>query len=736
MYQVSDFIEKIDNRSSFKIEELVSMAKRKNNAKREFLFVNHYLGKHVPVSASKLFQLFNEFEDRIRENFSTERILVVGFAETATALAQHVSYRYENVVYHAQTTRELVDVGPGKVNISFQEEHSHAVSQQLYIDEDLPDFDVILFIEDEITTGQTILNFIKAFDEKFPNKKYAVASILNWQDQQSRQVFEEKDIKRIALISGQIKAKLPNMILENEIEAELVSDFPSPSVTIPAIDPRLGMTRALFCMWVTTMLRKLGPVVANRDLDRIIGTEEFMYVPFCLAKELEEASKRPVLTHATTRSPIQVADISDYFPQSGKRLPSFYDDQRTTYIYDVSDAEKILVVSDSDNLNLQAFSDQQPKGMSLELVSTRDYFPNFVKTSYRQSDVVVLLQDVKGRVPILDTAERERLNQQGVHYSEMLPLEAEPTKRYLDLFRESLDSLSTDTSAAVAVLADKIRNIYGDSLVLVSLARAGTPVGVLVKRHLEKLGVTVDHYSISIIRGKGIDQEAVRMLLSHYAAENILFLDGWVGKGAINTVLKESIQDLQRVIPEAAGLSSDLAVLTDPAGVTNLYGTCQDFLIPSACLNATVSGLFSRTVKTKTMTDDELHGAVYYNDRLEQDLTYTFIDKIMSVAAKETDVLIKEQVDTSNPASKGIDEVRQIARDYAISDINKIKPGIGETTRVLLRRLPDRILVAENAPQKYLKHILQLANEKQVPVEYYPLQHYNACGLIKVLSDV
>ena len=54
---------------------------------------------------------------------------------------------------------------------------------------------------------------------------------------------------------------------------------------------------------------------------------------------------------------------------------------------------------------------------------------NLVKTSYPESDVTILLQDVRGKVPVLDTAEREKLNQQGVHYSEMLPLEYAPTER-------------------------------------------------------------------------------------------------------------------------------------------------------------------------------------------------------------------------------------------------------------------------------------------------------------------
>jgi len=72
-----------------------------------------------------------------------------------------------------------------------------------------------------------------------------------------------------------------------------------------------------------------------------------------------------------------------------------------------------------------------------------------VETSYNSEDVTILLQDVKGKVPILDTAEREKLNQSGVHYSEMLPLEYRPTEKYMEIYEESLAKLSKLTAGAI-----------------------------------------------------------------------------------------------------------------------------------------------------------------------------------------------------------------------------------------------------------------------------------------------
>ena len=68
--------------------------------------------------------------------------------------------------------------------------------------------------------------------------------------------------------------------------------------------------------------------------------------------------------------------------------------------------------------------------------------------------------------------------------------------------------------------------------------------------------------------------------------------------------------------------------------------------------------------------------------------------------------------------------------------MNLIKPGIGETTRVLLRRVPWKILMDEQYREDaQLAHIRRLAAEKQVPIEYYPLKHYKCCGLIKKMAD-
>jgi hypothetical protein len=73
-------------------------------------------------------------------------------------------------------------------------------------------------------------------------------------------------------------------------------------------------------------------------------------------------------------------------------------------------------------------------------------------------------------------------------------------------------------------------------------------------------------------------------------------------------------------------------------------------------------------------------------------------------------------------------------RRYGILDANLVKPGIGEATRVLLRRVP-RLLVVRTPAAPEVRHLLVLAEEKGVPVEVDPALPYHAVSLIRSASD-
>jgi hypothetical protein len=349
-----------------------------------------------------------------------------------------------------------------------------------------------------------------------------------------------------------------------------------------------------------------------------------------------------------------------------------------------------------------------------------------MRSTYLERDVTILLKDITNGIIPQDTFMREQYIQGGGHYSEMLPIEYEPTQDYLRLYTRALENFAPLTAAAVKKVSEKIYNLHGKNTALVSLARAGTPVGVLIKRYAEmKYHCVWPHYTISIIRGKGIDHNAIKYILARHEPQALQFVDGWTGKGTING-------ELNKAVAEYPGVSGILAVLSDPAFLTTICGTHKDFLIPHSCLNATVTGLMSRTVLNSALIkENDFHGAVFYENLLSEDRSYEFINKIEAQYPVCDDYLEVDEGEAQNNPST---EVQDIAKKFGISDIHLIKPSIGEATRVLLRRLPWKLLVHSLEDEYYLGHLYQLAQEKNIPLTVYPLTHYRACGIIRELS--
>ena len=101
------------------------------------------------------------------------------------------------------------------------------------------------------------------------------------------------------------------------------------------------------------------------------------------------------------------------------------------------------------------------------------------------------------------------------------------------------------------------------------------------------------------------------------------------------------------------------------------------------------------------------------------------------------DLSAHDAVEENAVPGTGMEEAARIAEAFEMQDINLVKPGIGETTRVLLRRVPWKVLVdARWENDQALRHVMRLAQEKNVPVERYPLRHYKCCGLIQRAADL
>ncbi|RIJ79216.1 ATP/GTP-binding protein [Nakamurella silvestris] len=358
--------------------------------------------------------------------------------------------------------------------------------------------------------------------------------------------------------------------------------------------------------------------------------------------------------------------------------------------------------------------------------------------SYRADEVAWLLTDLSLIDLEADVAEREKKIQAGTaHYAESLPIEFQPGAEYRRLFDEVLAATAGRLAEAVGLVTELVLAERGEGSVLVSLARAGTPVGILMKRWAAfSRQVELPHYAVSIVRGRGIDRVALEYLAAHHDPANVVFVDGWTGKGAIARELTDALAEVER----AGGptFNADLAVLADPGSCVRTFGTRDDFLIASACLNSTVSGLVSRTVLNDAyIGPGQFHGAKFYADLAEADMSSVFLDAVTAAfpaaKARVAAALPALQAADRSPTWAGWAAVERIRQEYGIESVNFVKPGVGETTRVLLRRMPWRVLVRDlNDPDH--AHIRLLAAERGVPVDLVPDLPYSCVGLIQRLK--
>lgn len=357
----------------------ITVEHRSNNPKRDFLFVNKVQGKHIPCRPSETNRMCKALAALINKSIVNEKVLVIGFCETATAIANIVADNLSTDAYVLQTTRESIgDVG--KQLLTFEEEHSHATTQNLmtYADKDealdFSDYTYALFIDDEISTGRTVLNFIKAFKQSSTAKlKFGVASICNWQDNENMRKFKAEGIEVFSLLSGKLVDEKVKMFpdCETPISLDRVHDYfnidvdsikQNPRVMMEGVTglsghgeqheiglfeyERLGHNAHSSTNTMINLFKSFNRGILHRV--RVIGTEEFMYWPIKIA-EMFESYGFDVKVQNTTRSSIDVLDMGMGCITSKYIVPSVYDDDRMTYVYNLDNlkvGDYVLFITD------------------------------------------------------------------------------------------------------------------------------------------------------------------------------------------------------------------------------------------------------------------------------------------------------------------------------------------------------------------------------------------------------
>ncbi len=347
-------------------KELLKLAKRVNNKKRTYLLVDPLQGKHIPVSPSEALEMMGELGKKAAEKYP-ETKLVIGFAETATAVGAAAAQSISEDCIYIHTTREQLE------NVDcwaeFMEEHSHAAEQRLAADklkQYISNTETVIFVDDELSTGKTLINIINSMREIFPellSKKIVAASIINRVSEENTERMRQAGIECISLLK--IENTDYTQIVEgfNAREAE---SFCSDGETVDeerkvsVTDARLGCNVGNYTAELEKVCKKFVMDEIEKLTGRVLvlGTEEFMYPALILGMCIEHYGKADeVRCHAATRSPIGISDETDYPIRSGYRIHSFYDSERVTYIYNIEKYDTAVIFTDASPVNSEAVSD-------------------------------------------------------------------------------------------------------------------------------------------------------------------------------------------------------------------------------------------------------------------------------------------------------------------------------------------------------------------------------------------
>ena len=369
--------------------------------------------------------------------------------------------------------------------------------------------------------------------------------------------------------------------------------------------------------------------------------------------------------------------------------------------------------------------------------------------SYLPPEVTLLLDIVSAdSVNDISPTQKEALIQSGQrHYSDMLTLEKPPSATHEALYNQALAAGKQRMANDVTSLAFSLHQLFhacvsaSQPLILVSLVRAGLPIGVLLQKALSDASVSYalasQHYGVSIIRDRGLDPVALQYILQQHPHSPIVFVDGWTGKGAIYGELQRSLaqitdkQQQAQLFHQGEGVIP-LVTLADPAGVAWLSASNDDWLMPASLLNSTVSGLISRTLYREP--SDGMHQAVYYDKLQPWDRSGDFIQTID--ALRQQTSLPTPLTGKLLPTFATQSVIDDLATRFAINNRNRIKPTIAEATRAILRRDPECVLVNEMADGQDTALLRHLCEEKNIQlIADASIAPYQAVTIIKNRSQ-
>ncbi len=374
---------------------LVGLALRRNRL-RAHLLVSRVLGKHLPVDPVRALGVGALLAEKVRARLAgrlgnLDPPLVIGYCETATALGHIVADGLPGADYLHTTRRRVAAVPPLS---TFVEAHSHATHHWLaptqpgLVQRDRP----LVLVDDELSTGNTVLGTIRTLHAYAPRPLYIVAALFDARPAVARAAFDDLaddldvPVDVVSLLSGTVR--VPPDIAERarclrgslaaaedggsegeqpggtshpaggEVEAGAAAGFPVRHLDIawPAGLPdgaRHGWGPAASALLGETlpgMAARLAHALRRPDGHTLVlGTEELMYTPMRIAAALGDAVGRHIVYQSTTRSPVHPVDVAGYAIRTAMTFPAPDEPARASHLYNVRPGsyDEIVVVVDS-----------------------------------------------------------------------------------------------------------------------------------------------------------------------------------------------------------------------------------------------------------------------------------------------------------------------------------------------------------------------------------------------------
>ena len=343
----------------YAVDDLVRLARRDNNIIRPYLYVNPRQGKHIPSDPKDVMELCEALAEKVNQAYPDDLLYVIGFAETATGVASAISSYLKNIIAYQNTTREYRE---DENYIYFTESHSHAKDQMLRssgLEEIIRRVDRIIFIDDEVTTGSTICKLIDVIKKNYgaDTVRFSIVSVLNSMTPERLGDMKEAGIDCIYLASIPFEYK-KEKIMDVPVREKYHHVAKQHSVKVADeieydcdFDPRSVVKFSDYQKETILFSEQVKERMRNKHYGKllILGTEEFMYATLCVGKALEDSGVADtVRVHSTTRSPIVASDNSDYPLKQRYQISSFYEPDRTTYIYNLDSYDAVMILTDAD----------------------------------------------------------------------------------------------------------------------------------------------------------------------------------------------------------------------------------------------------------------------------------------------------------------------------------------------------------------------------------------------------